>query len=79
VGRGPRSTPPRRSSQAQARDAATNAFVASSDDILLIGAIVLFVAAVLTFALVRRSDFAARPGDEPENVRVIPVTGLTWM
>jgi hypothetical protein len=51
--------------QTQAGDAATNAFVASFNDILLIGAIVPFAAAVLTFALVRRSDFVDTPSYEP--------------
>jgi EmrB/QacA subfamily drug resistance transporter len=46
-------------------DAATSAFVAAFNDILLIGAIVLFAGAVLTFALVRRSDFVGAPSAEP--------------
>jgi EmrB/QacA subfamily drug resistance transporter len=46
-------------------DPATGAFVAAFNDILLIGAIVLFAGAVLTFALVRRSDFVGAPTGEP--------------
>ena len=46
-------------------DAATGAFVAAFNDILLIGAIVLFAGAVLTFALVRRRDFVGVPAGEP--------------
>jgi predicted MFS family arabinose efflux permease len=46
-------------------DAATGAFVAAFNDILLIGAIVLFAGAVLTFALVRRRDFVGAPAGEP--------------
>jgi EmrB/QacA subfamily drug resistance transporter len=56
------SSPPR--FQAEAGDAATNAFVAAFNDILLIGAIILFAAAVLTSALVRRSDFVDTPSGE---------------
>jgi hypothetical protein len=51
--------------QAQAGDAATAAFVAAINDLLLIGAIVLLASAVLTFALVRRRDFVDAPGGEP--------------
>ena len=51
--------------QAQAGDAATNAFVAAFNDILLIGAIVLLASAALTFTLVRRRDFVHTPSDEP--------------
>jgi MFS family permease len=58
--------------QAQAHDAATNAFVASFNDIMLIGAIVLFAGAVLAFALVRRSDFVDTPSDEPESGKPSP-------
>jgi hypothetical protein len=47
-------------------DAATGAFVAAFNDILLIGAIVLFAGSVLTFALVRRRDFVAAPAPEAE-------------
>jgi EmrB/QacA subfamily drug resistance transporter len=47
-------------------DAATGAFVAAFNDILLIGAIVLFAGSVLTFALVRRRDFVGAPAGEPE-------------
>jgi EmrB/QacA subfamily drug resistance transporter len=46
-------------------DAATGAFVAAFNDILLIGAIVLLVGSVLTFALVRQRDFIGAPGGEP--------------
>jgi EmrB/QacA subfamily drug resistance transporter len=46
-------------------DPATGAFVAAFNDILLIGAIVLFAGAVLTFALVRRRDFVGVPEAEP--------------
>jgi hypothetical protein len=56
------SSPPR--FQAEADDAVTNAFVAAFNDILLIGAIVLFASAVLTFVLVRRSDFVDTPSGE---------------
>lgn len=58
--------------RAQGGDAATNAFVASFNDILLIGAIVLFAGAVLTFALVRRSDFVDTPSDEPGSGKPSP-------
>jgi EmrB/QacA subfamily drug resistance transporter len=47
-------------------DAANGAFIAAFNDILLIGAIVLFAGAVLTFALVRRSDFVTAPAAEAE-------------
>ncbi len=46
-------------------DAATGAFIAAFNDILLIAAIVLFAGAALTFALVRRSDFVGAPAAEP--------------
>jgi hypothetical protein len=55
--------------QARAGDAATNAFVASFNDILLIGAIVLIAAAELAFALIRRSDFVDTTSGEPGNRR----------
>ena len=58
--------------QAQTGDAATNAFVASFNDILLIGAIVLFAGAVLTFALVRHGDFVDTPSDEPGSGKPSP-------
>ena len=58
--------------QAHTGDAATNAFVASFNDILLIGAIVLFAGAVLTFALVRRGDFVNTPSDEPGSGKPSP-------
>jgi hypothetical protein len=41
----------------QTVQAAITAFVAALNDIMLIGAIVLFAGAVLALALVRRSDF----------------------
>jgi EmrB/QacA subfamily drug resistance transporter len=58
--------------QAEAGDAATNAFVAAFNEILLIGAIVLFAGAVLTFALVRRSDFVDTPSDASESGKASP-------
>jgi hypothetical protein len=55
---------------AEFSDAATSAFVAAFNDILLIGAIVLFAGSVFTFALVRARDFigvqAGAPAGEAE-------------
>jgi EmrB/QacA subfamily drug resistance transporter len=58
--------------QAQAGDAATDAFVAAFNDVLLIGAVVLFAGAVLTFALVRRSDFVDTPSDDSRDGKPSP-------
>jgi hypothetical protein len=55
--------------RAQTARAATTAFVAALNDILLIGAIVLFAGAVLVLALVRRSDFVDTPSSEPADRR----------
>jgi predicted MFS family arabinose efflux permease len=51
--------------EAQVSDAATQAFVASMNEILLIGAVVALAGAVLGLFLVRRRDFVAQPGAEP--------------
>ncbi|MFL5871805.1 MAG: MFS transporter [Solirubrobacterales bacterium] len=62
--------------QAQAGDAATTAFVAAFNDILLIGAIILFAGAVLTFAFVRRSDFVGAPsGERVAEAEPVPAAG----
>jgi hypothetical protein len=52
-------------SEARVSDAATQAFVASMNEILLIGAIVALAGAVIGLLLVRQSDFVAQPGAEP--------------
>ncbi|HLM31985.1 MAG TPA: MFS transporter [Solirubrobacterales bacterium] len=61
--------------QGQVGDAASAAFIAALNDILLIGAIVVFVGAVLSFALVRKRDFVtAEAGHSaPEEPRREPV------
>jgi EmrB/QacA subfamily drug resistance transporter len=51
-------------SEAQVSDAATQAFVASMNEILLIGAVVALAGAAIGLLLVRRSDFVAQPGAE---------------
>jgi hypothetical protein len=48
--------------QTQVGDAATAAFVASLNEILLIGALVTLAGAVIGFLLVRQRDFVAQPG-----------------
>jgi EmrB/QacA subfamily drug resistance transporter len=61
--------------QGQVGDAAGAAFIAALNDILLIGAIVVFAGAVLSFALVRKRDFVtAEAGPSaPEQARREPV------
>jgi EmrB/QacA subfamily drug resistance transporter len=51
--------------QAQVGDAASGAFVAALNDVLLIGAIIIFAGAVLSFALVRKRDFVTVPQAQP--------------
>jgi EmrB/QacA subfamily drug resistance transporter len=51
-------------SEAQVSDAATQAFVASMNEILLIGAVVAFAGAAIGLLLVRQSDFVGQPGAE---------------
>jgi EmrB/QacA subfamily drug resistance transporter len=51
-------------SEAQVSDAATQAFVASMNEILLIGAIVALAGAAIGLLLVRQSDFVGEPGAE---------------
>ena len=52
-------------SRAQILDAATTAFVDSLNHIITIGAVIAFVAAVLSFVLIRQKDFVVR-GDAPD-------------
>jgi hypothetical protein len=51
--------------RAQVADAATSAFVASMNEILLIGALIALAGAVVGLLLVRQSDFVAQPAGEP--------------
>src|SRR5918999_540828 len=45
--------------------AAQRAFIDGLNEILIVGAVVAFVGAILAFALVRRRDFVAQPGGRP--------------
>jgi EmrB/QacA subfamily drug resistance transporter len=51
--------------QAQLTTAADQAFISGFNEILLVGAILALVGAVLGFALVRSSDFVGQPEGEP--------------
>lgn len=56
--------------KAHTASAATKAFVAAFNDILLIGAIVLFAGAALALGLVRRRDFIGAPtGDRGSGIQ----------
>jgi small basic protein len=52
-------------SQAQLTTAANQAFISGFNEILLVGAIVALVGAVLGFALVRSRDFVGQPEAQP--------------
>jgi EmrB/QacA subfamily drug resistance transporter len=52
-------------SRAQLTTAANQAFISGFNEILLVGAVIALVGAVLGFALVRSSDFVGQPAAEP--------------